>query len=79
MNIAKLFISIAYPQANKQTEVTNRIIVQVLRTMIFTKSGKIGLNKYQVFCEPVELPSVLPLGNTFQQCTVSRQCYQPMW
>ncbi|XP_073017859.1 uncharacterized protein [Primulina eburnea] len=49
MNITQSFTSVAYPQANGQTEVVNRIIVQALKTRLHGK-GKDWVE---------ELPSVL--------------------
>ncbi|XP_073152936.1 uncharacterized protein [Henckelia pumila] len=49
MNIEQIFTSVAYPQWNGQVEVTNRTIVQALKTRLDTAKGK--------WVE--ELPSVL--------------------
>ncbi|XP_075480654.1 uncharacterized protein LOC142521323 [Primulina tabacum] len=49
MKITRSFTSVAYPQANGQTEVVNRIIVQALKTRLQGK-GKDWVE---------ELPSVL--------------------
>ncbi|XP_073041775.1 uncharacterized protein [Primulina eburnea] len=49
MKITQSFTSVAYPQANGQTEVVNRIIVQALKTRLQSK-GKDWVE---------ELPSVL--------------------
>ncbi|XP_075492543.1 uncharacterized protein LOC142530605 [Primulina tabacum] len=52
MKITQSFISVAYPQANGQTEVVNRIIVQALKTRLQGK-GKDWVEELPIL--PVEI------------------------
>ncbi|XP_075479399.1 uncharacterized protein LOC142520282 [Primulina tabacum] len=65
MKILQSFTSVAYPQANAQTEVTNRIIVQALKARLHGK-GKDWVE---------ELPSVLWAYRTTPQSSTRETPY----